>query len=336
MLKLKILILLTLASLSFKAKGQSENNQAVSTWVIGESLGREFFSTLDSVPGAFETASVATAEFGSSSAFYLGDLNGKHYFGAAAHSAVEGFSSEETDFTNENVLESLCLVFPSDSNSARKQFKTELGEVHFTCLKAVFMFPEVDFVLFEAQIDEGFEAPKTHFKIRNVSLQFGQSISLFSYSSFDNPGVGFNFALMRSHDELCRVLSSSPMVRAVSAPLLEGWIQEYSVSYVAIGCDSYPGDSGGPVVDNETGELVGLLSAGTRNKTYSLTRSESLIESLSFIPDFVLESLLWTDLTYMVPIDEIYYRLSQEAPKPDLSKEHRELLSFLLEESWIH
>jgi hypothetical protein len=332
MIKARKLIFLLMIGLCFESHSQEPMSIDQVEWRIGAHLGREFYTDLSRVPESLLSAANSTAEFGRSSGFYLGEFDGKHYFGAAAHTALSNFSNEILNFSDRDFLEQLCRVFPNIESSAKRQFKIQLGSVRFTCERALLLIPEIDFVLFEAMLSDGDLASFEPLKIRDISTSANNILSIFSYSSIGNPGFGLNFALMRSHDELCRVISSDPVIQSTITPLVEGWSREYSMSYVAIGCDSYPGDSGGPVVDNSTGVLLGMLSAGTRNKIYSLTQSERLIEALPHLPSYVTESLIWNDLTYMIPASEIYVRLQRERTLLDHDKELYDILSFLLQD----
>lgn len=273
---------------------------------IGETFSRSFLNDTNSLPESLKRPALSVAQFGTSSAFYLQSQNGKHYFGTAAHSAYAPIFRDGFDLSDVTKNTDLCQVYPNlEITDNRRFFRLGLIELDFECTRLVAIFPNTDFAIFEATPINGQQISIEGISLNVPFVKSGAPLSLLSYSSFQNPGLNRRLSLAYSTDPLCQVISKDPLIKNIENSL-HTFSQEYfTTPYIATGCDAAAGDSGAPLFNNTTGDLIGLLSGIPERQTYSMTSDDALISKLNGLLGVVRESLVWSDLTYVVPIQSI-------------------------------
>ena len=100
-------------------------------------------------------------------------------------------------------------------------------------------------------------------------------------------------------DQDCRVFDTT--VRKISDPDQTNPLS-YQVDSLPMGCDASHGDSGAPILDQQTGLVRGLLWTGRVPKHSSIARDSFRNLPLEF---------LWRELNFLVPADRIARRLDK-------------------------
>lgn len=267
---------------------------------IGSAFERTFLEPGDevSLQENLQKAALSAAEFGTGSAFYIGEFEGRHIMGTNAH--VMMAFADEVSWTAEDYnqnLEESCKIFPGVPESEPKYIRFSLVEKEYDCKRLLGVWPEIDFALFEIEVKDGFS-----FKNMGVSLAQNkkhhkdQALSMYSYGSYLNPG-SLDFSLASSEGELCRVFSDEERLLSDSDENEDG------VWSFATGCDISTGDSGSAIIDSKTGLITGVIWAGAGEKSAQAKEDTHLLKILKSEVDG--EELVWSQMNYGVPILKI-------------------------------
>lgn len=245
---------------------------------IGNKFERSFHKNLDNIPAHLRKAAMSVAQFGNSTAFYVGRHQEKDIMVTTAHSALSGAINfnHSLNYYRKNP-QVLCRIFINSEDSPVREFQFNLLGEYFNCKGLIAIFPKLDLAFFELESKGKFDLSLYGIKFQQPeSFKKGQTFSYFSYSGFQNTGhISFDLGFTRGR--FC-------------APLINSKRVDYMYSYddltrepleiptIPIGCDASPGDSGAPLL-NEHGLLVGVLWA-VSNSSDPRVSNEDYLESL--------------------------------------------------------
>lgn len=240
----------------------------------------------------FRRAALATAKYGSATAFYLGVINGRHLMGTNYHVA--------------------------QAYGCGAQARFQMSGVNVSCQNLYGMWPEIDFALFsiqptQAQAAKLLEAGQS--MDFNAPIYPGQELLTIGHGTGGNPMQ----VLVANRDNDCVTFSENGEFRLMGDPD-EYNPGPYKAWSFANGCDVSHGDSGSAYVDRRTGAIVGLVWTGKVPKSRGVqVDSQSLRRFLTVNPEKI-----WTELTYSVPAAKIREHLNQVLlSDPNLSPEAR-------------
>ncbi|MGH1469229.1 MAG: hypothetical protein ACRBBP_10175 [Bdellovibrionales bacterium] len=302
-------IILALAALLLQSEASVSHAETRSFSRIGSSFNREFLNDTNSLSEPLTKPAMAVAQFGTSSAFYIHSEDGKHYFGTAAHSAYAPIFRDGLDLGDLSANSDLCKVFPNALNSDSRIFRLGLANIDFKCKKLLLILPHIDFAIFEAVPLDNKNVPVQGVSLNAAPALNATPLSLLSYSSYLNPGLNRKLSLAYSSGHLCQVISKEPLIKYIHNSLHQNSQSIFRTPYIATGCDAAAGDSGAPLLNNITGALAGVLSAIPVKQTYSMTSDDALLLKLDGLLGIIRNSLIWNDLTYVVPIQSIQEEL---------------------------
>lgn len=263
---------------------------------IGSGFERTFLKPGDesSLPTQLKIAALSSAEFGTGSAFYVGEFGGRHIMATNAH-VMMAFSEDigwsATDY-NLNAEEA-CKIFPGEADSEPKYVRFSLIDKEFDCKRLVGLWPEIDFALFEIEMVNDVELQGLGISLKDYKdFSKGQTLSMFSYGVHNNPG-SFDFDLAHTQGETCKIFSDE------ARKLQKSDNSEVAVWSMATGCDLSVGDSGSAMVDSETGLFTGVIWAGAADKTGFIKDDAHLEKVLTLKVDD--EEMVWSQMNYAVP-----------------------------------
>ena len=243
------------------------------------------------------------AAYRGGTAFYLGYWNG-HYLMA----------------TNAHVQPEMKCASPEAWDSAAR---FESLEHEFACEKVFGTWKEIELSIFSISVPKEYEA---FFKPLGASfafhtpLQMNEKLFTLGFGSACNP----NSALTMTTGPQCQLFSKPNDFKFMKDPD-EAQTSVYATWAMAIGCNVSHGDSGSPVLDRETGKVVGILYTGKFPKPET-AQDDAFLETL-------LKSKgegTWTMLNYAVPSLKIGEFLEKWVKTPALDSDTQITLQALL------
>jgi len=265
--------ILTIFTIFFFFSGHAKAEAAY--YQIGSDFERSFHKNLDNIPQDLHKAALSVAQFGNSTAFYVGEHEGKDIMVTTAHSALSNVTnfSRSIKYYEQNT-QVLCRIFVDSENSPKREFQFNLLGEYFLCKNLIAIFPKLDLAFFELE-------PKNKVDLSSYGIDFkapkefkkGDSFSYFSYSGFKNTGhIYFDLGFTNGH--LC-----TPLINSDEVDYLESFDdltrETIEVPTIPIGCDASPGDSGAPLLNDE-GSLVGVLWAVSGSSNESVSNQDYL------------------------------------------------------------
>lgn len=181
--------------------------------------------------------------FNIGTAFYLGQFAGEHLVATAKHVAARDRGLTSCDGERN-------IVF------------TEVG-VTATCRSNIFTTSPYDFIIMSVTFSDARKAEllkSSTFKLnRNLKKSFNQPLAIAGFGRFRSRPKQVHL----SYDSDCRGMSDDDLRPTNN-------IENYPV----VACDASPGDSGAPILDLESREIIGLIQGATSS---SLPRVESKV-----------------------------------------------------------
>jgi hypothetical protein len=246
---------------------------------------------------------LVTAKIRGGTAFYLGKYRGLHVIATNHHVCPLG---------------AVCLNQIAEFTLLGKKYKIEgwLGT-----------FKSVDLTLMALKVpleDEFlFEGKGTTFSYK-YELKAGQKLVTLGFGAAGNP----NSELVVSQDSDCIILSANGAVRLMPDPDTTQPAPDLVWSF-ANGCDLSHGDSGSPIIDRESGALIGLIWTGKMPK-------DPKIQSSTYVQNRVgtQDEAVWTEFSYAVPASKIPEAVIQYMKdRPYLTDETRATLNEIIMKS---
>ena len=280
---------------------------------IGSKFERSFHKNLDKIPSNLHKAALSVAQFGSSTAFYVGKHNGKDIMVTTAHSALSSAVNFEQDlnFYKQNP-QVLCRVFLDFENSPVKDFQFNLLDEYYNCKALVAIFPELDLAFFELESKNKFDLSQLGIKFSPPkSFKKGEPFSYFSYSGFANTGH-ILFDLGYTKGELC-----TPLVNSSKIDYIESYDdltkESLKIPTIPIGCDAAPGDSGSPLLDEE-GLLVGILWSVSNSNDPLVSNQDYLTKLIKSEKKYVESerSFVWKNFNYASSLQKSIEEIRKE------------------------
>ncbi|POB15165.1 serine protease [Halobacteriovorax sp. DA5] len=254
----------------------------IKEYIIGDEWNRTHISENDSPDvealkssilitglGVVNTANKLTLK-NVGTAFYLGQFAGEHLVATAAHV-----------IDRENFKDMLFHFI------AGPKFSLKAKELVFYSDDLDFSIVSIDMEDKESILMETVTAVKLNFD--KVAVE-GTPLTTVGFGFFDNEKLGLA-RYENSHD--CQIIFGDDRVRKLD-----------KVYSIATGCDSSGGDSGSPLVDRETGELVGIITR-IQTEKIGLTSKQLIEEKEANI------SSIWNDGSFATSIKYIKAELEK-------------------------
>lgn len=289
---------------------QTQRNYTASDFQIGETWGatpitRSFIQDENDFVISRLASNIAqiTTPESKGTAFYLGKHNGEHIMATNAH-----------------VLKNVpsCMVLPV-------VFRFSLLKLTYTCSKIISIWRDVDFALLAINVDVASESFLN--ELNPLELAFKNDIIkdtlvyTSGYGEFNNPSN----QLTLKNDDDCRIYSATNTFKRLRDPEKLG---AKSIPSFAVGCDISPGDSGSPIVDRQTGEVLGLIWSTQTPKPITM-RSSTFLQGLRSQEN----PEIWEHMAYGIPVMEIHKELLKYVRETRLSwpmrKRRKVVLSLL-------
>jgi len=174
-----------------------------------------------------------------------------------------------------------------------------LGIKRMTCDKVIATNTELDLTLFTVKGAD----PQTTARLIAAALPIskaaprkGQNLLTLGYGFAGNAAK--KLVVDQSND--CKVFSMDGDVRYIADPDVVN-PGKYKTWVFASGCDVSHGDSGSAMIDQGTGEIVGILSTG------KVPKNEKIRDANHLKSVFNSNSTeVWSELTYVVPFSKVY------------------------------
>lgn len=246
-------------------------------YTIGEKWDKKFIFEM---PDKIQSLAPSIGEVGSSATmFYIGDFKNKHYVLTNSHVCP----SKEKCFKRN-------ILFFYHKNKKGEPLKGFIKDVPL-------INPNLDFALVEVSFinASSFESPPKPFKLSNKLPVHNTPLINIGYGVYNNE-YG---SLMAEASGDCKVYSKTKDIRKVKDPDTINPFP-FSVYSFLIGCDVSHGDSGSPIIDFKSGQVLGILWTGKMPKDPKVRQKD-----LSKLP----YSFLWKELNYAVPSFYIYKEL---------------------------
>ncbi|MFZ9519848.1 MAG: S1 family peptidase [Silvanigrellaceae bacterium] len=255
----------------------------VRDYQIGDEWGKQQVD-VSALPGrdqVYRRSVNATAFFNTATSFYLGKFAGEHVMA-----------------TNHHVLDSAQLC-----PGRLVQFSTR--KQRYRCKAMIGTWPEIDLALFVLDNADLADVDLLPFA-GNFSI--GKPLEENTLLLTAGFGIAGNTSRMMTVNENsdCRVVSRRDEFRLMADPDRFN-PAEYKAWSFATGCSVSHGDSGSPVVNRQTGEVVGIVWTGAIPKEERIQKSSYLREIQS-----KRDEEIWSLLTYVVPSQKIGEKLRRE------------------------
>ena len=241
--------------------------------------------------------------FAKGTGFYLGRHNGNHIVATNAH-----------------VLKNIpsCSVSP-----VILQFS--VFNAAFSCSKIIGIWRDIDFALISLETNSGNEAFLD--EINPLKMAFNKDIQrdALVYSAGFGQYRNSNSQLTLKNDEDCRVYSPTNVFARLQDPTRLG---SKKVASFAIGCDISPGDSGSPIIERDTGDVLGIVWSTQMPKPITI-RSQTYMQDLRRRDT----DSVWKHLSYAVPASEIraeLLRWTEKVRRSRPTQKRRDTVSSLL------
>lgn len=256
-------------ALPSSARAQSPTYQIGESW--GPTRARNFEPRTPLVMQSIKSV-VRLGSGGSfGTAFYLGKFAGKHLLATNHHVAVLPY------------ILSSQLVF------------------NLTNVKGRFVgnhqsWKEIDLAILEFQPSQDPESEITPLPIDfDTPPQHGRKLMVWGHGGELNPSHWLTINV----EDQCRVFSQTNDIRLLMDPDTLHPLR-YAAHSFAHGCDISHGDSGGPVIDLESGKVIGVNWTAKLPKDPSI-QLDGAVQDLLANPS----EQTWTELSYAVPMTEI-------------------------------
>lgn len=216
-----------------------------------------------------------TTPFAKGTAFYLGKHNGDHLMATNAH-VMKNIPS--------------CRISPV-------VFRFTLFGITMTCKKIITIRRDVDFALLALNDSEVSEAYLRELNPMNLAFNKDVVKNTMLYSSGYGEFQNQSGKLTLKDDQDCRIYSATNTFRRLKDV---GKLGAKKIPSIAIGCDISPGDSGSPVVDRTTGDVLGIVWSTQTPKPITM-RSRTFLDELQAERD----PDIWEHMAYAIPAQEI-------------------------------
>lgn len=256
------------------------------SYQVGSKWSKKYISKADA---SFQVLKKSVGEVGSrATVFYVGQKNGKHLGITNYHVCPK---LESTPLLNKNHCDGQGVSFFYVQNKRGKSLRGVIKNVPVAMKSLDLSIVEISFT-----DSHEFESKPTPLKLSSEKPYMGQELISVGYGSYNNEyGV-----LMIEEDSFeCQVFSKD--LRLVSDPDTYNPVG-YKVNSFLHGCDVSHGDSGSPILDRNTMEVVGLLWTGKYPKADSISQDGFHQLPIEF---------LWSELNYASPGHLIQEALEQ-------------------------
>lgn len=292
------------------------NDELLRELQVGSEWGKTVAAhAIRNLPSQLANAAHAVAEFKGGTAFLIQTNSHRVVFATNAHVMVNDNDVLAGDLSQYRTNPALACHERDSMDRPIEKLRLSLLGISGECKKVIGIWPEIDFALFEADF-AGMSADELNVFALSVAaqpdLRFGQSLAMFGYGHFLNPGDP-DLALMYIRDQDCQVFSQTNDFRFISDP------DDYSpgktkVWAFVLGCEVTWGDSGAPILDFATGQFAGIIFTGKYPKDPEISLNPRVMEQLRHAPD----ELVWRNLNFGVPAAMIQ-KIINERPWPDSS-----------------
>ncbi len=189
--------------------------------------------------------------------------------------------------------------------------------ISFQAEQVIGYWPELDLILFTVVFH-----PNDESKLNGVGSNFDFHSKLKSGTQLVVAGytaiTGFSGNLPLSADSDCKILSGTAESRLMKDPDTVSPDPEKKWAF-AIGCDIARGDSGGPVIDSQSGKILGLVWTG-KTPTSDFAKSSLNLEKLQRDHD----PKVWSEVGYassVLKIGETFKKLIKDPKAPVAQRE---------------
>lgn len=189
-------------------------------------------------------------------------------------------------------------------------FEQPMGASYY-CERELMRFPEVDLSIISLAA-----LPSDPILNQKKGLSLAQNFTFIDSQRFLTAGFG-----IYKNEGRKLVIDDSDECRLISEPgnfhQMNGDSGKAKIWSMAVACDISIGDSGSPLIDKESGKIVGLMWSGV----YPKFKDRSSFESIEKIIDSSPE-LVWKSYNYAVPVTEIqnYLEAQEDSLRFDLIK----------------
>jgi len=251
------------------------------SYQVGEFWSKEHINKASQRSEIFKES---VGEVGASATlFYIGEINNKHWAITNNHVCP--------NLKNKNECQNRWISFYYYRNQRGQSLTGKITRVPL-------IVKSLDLALLEISFDnlDQFDRPPTPLEISSQKPFTNQELISVGFGMHNNE---YGSLMIEENSFECQVFSSD--VRLTKDPDILNPI-DYSVYSFLHGCDVSHGDSGSPIIDRNTNEVVGLLWSGKypKDKTISKRGFEKL--PLDF---------LWKELNYASPGFLIKEKLNQ-------------------------
>lgn len=298
------------ASLLFMSFSQADEAKF---FQIGNKFERSFLKDVEQLPPKLKIAASSVAQFGRSTAFYVGRHKGKEVMATTAHSALSktighGYS---LSYYKENP-EELCKAFIGFDESPRRYFQFNLLGQTFDCKKLIAIYPELDLAFFELQPEGDFDLSPYGIKFSYPKeFKKGTPLQFFSYSGYKNPGH-LTFDLGLTNGKLC-----TPLIDSDEIDFMESYDdltkEPLEIPTIPIGCDTSPGDSGSPLLD-QNGVLVGVMWSVSNSDDPRVSNQDYLENLIMKKKSYtkIEKDFVWKNFNYASSLEKSIQHIEEE------------------------
>ncbi len=274
--------LCALATLSAFITFRSEAKLEVAeSFQVGQNYTRNsiYDFNINILPESYKKIAFSVGRLGRGSGILL-NQNGQYYFFTAAHLVLDKISSFDLELKKSilNDPEKLCFTYPDEVDSPRREVHLRLLDIYLKCERMIYLNLNYDIAIVKLEkidldISIGINLDDS------AEIDFNTRLAFFSSLTDGVPGQNGEVDINFSTDEDCRSYGSSD---SLFSSFERSIIDESPLStrYLPVACDMIPGDSGGPIINYQTGQLIGLVSSRPR---LSLQSTHSLWDEISVL-----------------------------------------------------